>query len=55
MLLTVKDVCAKLKVTKSTVYKMLREDPSFPRSITIGPRVVRWKEADLTAWIDDHG
>lgn len=56
-LLTVHEVCAKLKVQKTTVYKWLKEDPSFPRQITLGPRVVRWQEEALDTWVQQqaHG
>jgi prophage regulatory protein len=56
-LLTIKDVCYKLKVTKTTVYKWLHEDPTFPKQITLGPRVVRWKADELEQWLQNrvHG
>lgn len=50
-LLTIKDVCEKLKVKKNTVYSWLKDDPTFPRQIRLGPRVVRWDEDELTKWI----
>lgn len=50
-LLTIQEVCAKLKVKKNTVYNWLREDQTFPKQIQLGPRCVRWKAADLEAWI----
>lgn len=53
-LLTCPEVCAKLKVRKTTLYKWLREDETFPRQIQLGPRVVRWKEHEIDAWIDNH-
>lgn len=51
-LLTIEDVCARLKVQKTTVYKWLREDPTFPKQIKLGPRVVRWKAHELSDWIE---
>jgi prophage regulatory protein len=53
-LLTIHEVCEKLKVQKTTVYKWLRDDPTFPKQIKLGPRVVRWREKELTAWLESR-
>lgn len=53
-LLTIEDVCAKLKMTKTTVYKLRREDSTFPKQIKIGPRAVRWKEDELQDWVNQQ-
>jgi excisionase family DNA binding protein len=50
-LLTIKDVCERLQVRKTTVYKWIREDQTFPKQVRLGPRVVRWDEDQLGAWI----
>ena len=52
MLLTVKDVTARLSVARPTIYKILNRDPTFPRPIYIANRVPRWREEDIQAWID---
>ena len=51
-LLTIEDVCGKLKMTKTTVYKLRREDATFPKQIKLGPRAVRWKEDELNDWVE---
>ena len=51
-LLTIEDVCAKLKMTKTKLYKLRREDATFPKQIKLGPRAVRWKEGELNAWVE---
>jgi len=51
-LLRIDDVCAKLKMTKTTVYKLRREDSTFPRQIKLGSRAVRWKEDELNKWVE---
>lgn len=50
-LLTIREVCELLKVKKTTVYKWVREDPTFPKQIHLGPRVVRWDADQLAEWV----
>ena len=43
---------AYLGISKNTIYRWLRENPSFPRLIKIGQRSSGWRVADLDAWLD---
>lgn len=50
--LTVKDTALKFKVSKSSLYRLIRGDPTFP-SRNIGNKkkfVIR--ESDLTEWLE---
>ena len=49
-LLTRRDVEARLGITKSTVYRLMRCG-AFPEPIQVGPRAVRWVESELEAWL----
>lgn len=51
-MLTVKDICDRLKITRVHLLT-LRKDPelNFPQPIKVGARALRWREADLDAWI----
>ena len=46
------EVAARLGVTRGTVYKILRADPTFPRPIHITPKSPRWRPADVDAWVE---
>lgn len=37
-------------LSRSTIYKWM-EEGRFPRPVTLGPRVVRWREGDIDAWM----
>lgn len=39
-------------VSKNTMYRWHREDPTFPRLIRIGQRSSGWRVTDLDAWLD---
>lgn len=55
-LLTVKQVSDKLSCAQSYVWKMLKEDPTFPKPINIGmgkerARGTRWIDGAMTEWL----
>jgi len=35
-----------------TLRKIMREDPSFPRAISFGPRLSRWRHEDIKKWLE---
>ena len=43
---------AYLGISKNTLYRWLREKPTFPRLIKIGERCSGWRGAELDAWLD---
>ena len=47
--LNIEDVTARLRVSKSTLWRWIKED-LFPKPIHLGPKAVRWKASDLAAW-----
>lgn len=59
--LTIKDVCEKLKLSRSTVYNKLNakkirfHDASFPKPRQLGKRCVRWVEAEIDTWMSNPG
>ena len=50
LLLTRREVEARLGITKTTIYRLMRCE-AFPTPIQVGPRAVRWPEAEIEAWI----
>lgn len=49
-LLDVREVARGLRVSRSTVYELLRKDPAFPRPIKIGSST-RWLQQDIGAYV----
>lgn len=40
-------------LSKSTIYARISEG-SFPKQISLGPRLVVWVESDIHNWIDEQ-
>lgn len=47
----VKQVAAACNIGISTVWNLVKEDPTFPKPIYLSPRVVRWTNAEIIAWV----
>jgi prophage regulatory protein len=48
--LTDRQVAARYQVHRTTLWRWLKTDPSFPRPVTLSPGCTRWRLADLEAW-----
>jgi predicted DNA-binding transcriptional regulator AlpA len=35
-----------------TIRKLMKEDPSFPRALSLGPRLTRWRYNDVVSWLE---
>lgn len=51
-LLRLRDVCDRVHVGKSTVWRWVSEG-RFPRPIRLGARCTVWRQSDLDAWMAD--
>lgn len=49
-LLSIRDVCRKVAMGKSTVYRWIAEG-RFPHGIELAPQLVRWSESEIDVWI----
>ena len=49
-LLRMPEVCRRIGVSRSSLYKMIKEK-SFPASRQLGPMTVAWLESDVNDWI----
>ena len=47
--LNIEDVTARLRVSRSTVWRWLKNG-NFAKPIHLGPKAVRWRESDIAAW-----
>ena len=52
-LLNKQDVLARLGFKTSTLYRLMRLG-EFPQPIRIGPRIVRWPESEIEAYLADR-
>jgi prophage regulatory protein len=50
VLLRLRDVCEMVGLSRSTIYSAMNVG-SFPRSIPVGARSVRWKASDVATWL----
>ncbi|MCY4156982.1 MAG: AlpA family phage regulatory protein [Gammaproteobacteria bacterium] len=53
-LLRVRDLMAYLNFGRTGIYKLVKEDPTFPRSIQLSNRAVAWKREEIDRWIDSR-
>lgn len=50
MFLGVKKVADRYDVSRSTVWRWVKSDPSFPKPVVLSPGTTRWSLEDLAAW-----
>ena len=51
-LLTRPEVEGLVRLKKSALYRLLQDPASdFPRPLKIGPKAVRWRASEVSAWL----
>lgn len=45
-----KQVAARYNVTRPTVWRWLKTDPTFPKPIYLSPGCTRWKLDEIESW-----
>lgn len=50
-LLRLPDVTRRTGLSRATIYRRIAAS-EFPAPRTLGPRMVAWREADVSAWIE---
>lgn len=40
------------RISRTTGWRLRRDDETFPKAVPIGPRRVGWKESEIDAWIE---
>lgn len=50
-LLKIRDVLKKLNISKSFLYKLMRNDSSFPKATKLSKRNVMFRDTDIDGWI----
>ncbi len=54
VLLTRGEVQERLSISRTSIYRLLESDASFPKPIRIAGRTLRWRESAIAAWIDSR-
>lgn len=49
-LLNLKQVCSITAMSRNTVYRRM-DQGKFPRSVSLGGNMVRWKKSDIQKWM----
>ena len=52
-LLTISDLCERLHLTRVSIYRRVKNDPTFPQPFYVAARCPRWRAADVDRWIDE--
>lgn len=52
-LLTMPEVEALTRLSKPTLYQMIRED-RFPKQVRLGPNKVAWLRSEVLGWIGER-
>ncbi len=50
-MLTAYDVCEQFQFSRATLERMVRRG-DFPAPVRIGPRMIRWRPADIARFLD---
>ena len=50
MFLTDKQVADRYGITRTTVWRWRKTDPTFPQPVTLSPGCVRFRKVDLEVW-----
>ncbi len=55
LLLSAKDLSILLGVSKVTLWRIQKKDPSFPKSHLLTPKKKLWKTEEIMDWIRKYG
>lgn len=50
MYLSDKQLAARFYVSRLTIWRWHRTDPTFPRSVSLSPQCTRWRLDEIEAW-----
>jgi prophage regulatory protein len=46
------EVCHKTGASRATIWRWVKNDPSFPLRFQLSPGITCWDEGEILAWID---
>ena len=53
-LLTIAELAEMLGLSPHTIHQRRYRGASLPRSITLGPNVIRFRRSEIEAWLEEH-
>lgn len=53
-LIRLPDLMSRTALSRSEIYRKVRNDPSFPKPTTLGVRCVAWVDSEVDAYIRGH-
>ncbi|WP_150304731.1 helix-turn-helix transcriptional regulator [Pseudomonas saliphila] len=53
VLKTTNEICAILRVSRQTLWRLTKDNPSLPGRVRIG-RLTRWSEKELIGWLNSR-
>lgn len=45
-----KQLAARFGVSRPTIWRWLKSDPTFPRPFKLSPQCTRWRDDEIVAW-----
>ena len=54
-IIRMEEVLARTGLSRSMIYKLQRQETTFPRPIPLGERAVGWFEEDIEKWLSERG
>lgn len=45
-----KQLAARFGVSRPTIWRWLKSDPTFPRPFKLSPQCTRWRDDEIAAW-----
>lgn len=49
-----KDMVSWLGLSRATIYRLLENDPYFPKPFYLSNRTIAWDSGEVAAWIDSR-
>lgn len=54
ILLSPKQVCASLSLSRTTLWRLTRRDPEFPKAVRISGNRIAFRASEIHAWVESR-
>ncbi len=54
VILRLPEVIARIGLSRSSIYLRIKDDPSFPKPVSLGARAIGFYSNELERWIDSR-
>jgi len=55
LMLTSQEVCKRLSISRTTLWKWQKEKPDFPKGLRVSPTKTLFKVSDVAEWVKSLG